>query len=204
MSTEGSIYLSAIGVIVGLILGSILSIIVAKKVKPTAKISAAPKVLLSLGFVLFVGWGVFSSHDKNSLSSPHDRRISTPTALSPQDRRNDRLEEKMTKEDAATTETKAGGPASSTMSGVEGISANWLLAKQLNRNKEVLKIFSEARKKEDVEACRRILVVRSAELARVIDEINTGSYSISDKQKMLIPLQQEKGWADAGIIAISK
>jgi hypothetical protein len=51
------------------------------------------------------------------------------------------------------------------------------------------------------EAFNRILRVRSAELARAIDEVKTGSYSISDKQKMLVPLEQEKDWVDAAILS---
>jgi hypothetical protein len=82
------------------------------------------------------------------------------------------------------------------------LSANWLLAKQLDKHKEMLKVLKDANQRGDMEAFRRIVVVRSAELARVINEVNTGSYSISDKQKLLVPLQQEKDWADNAIVGM--
>jgi hypothetical protein len=178
--------------IFGLAFGVVLGMMVAEKInKPAAKISAASKVLLSLVLVLFIGWLVSSLGDKNS--SP-----------SSQDRGNVRLEEKITQKDMATAEIRAGDPSSSTTSGVKGISANWLLAKQLNRHKEVEQLFRASSEKTDVEACKRILVVRSAELAQIIDEVLNGSYSIDDKQKMLVPLQQEKDWADKSIELLSQ
>jgi len=94
--------------------------------------------------------------------------------------------------------------SSSSASAVESLSANWLLAKQLDKHKETLKALTEANQRGDMGAFRRILNVRSAELARVIDEVNSGSYSVNDKQKLLVPLQQEKDWADNAIVGMSQ
>ena len=67
-----------------------------------------------------------------------------------------------------------------------------------------MKALTEANQRGDMGAFRRILNVRSAELARVIDEVNSGSYSVNDKQKLLVPLQQEKDWADNAIVGVSQ
>lgn len=182
-----------LGGIVGLVLGSMLSIIVAKKIdKPAAKISAAPLVLLSLGLVLFIWWMIPSARKNPGTSPKH-------TSSSSQDSQNSSGTETGA---ASSSKQPAYPPASS--SGVQGLSANWLLAKQSNKHEETMKSLAGARESGDVEAFKRILMVRSAELAQAIEEVKTGSYSIQDKEKMLVPLQQEKDWADASIITISK
>src|SRR5258706_1062645 len=93
---------------------------------------------------------------------------------------------------------------SSSSSAVESLSSNWLLAKQANRNRETMEALTDAKQRGDMEALKRILRVRSAEFVQVIDEVNSGSYSVSDKQKMLVPLEQEKDWAAGSLLALSQ
>jgi len=161
--------------IFGFVFGCILGFIAAEKMNnPSGKISAVPKVLLLLVFVLFIWCLIPSSKDSGG-----------ETNLSP------------------SSEQQA-SPHSSSSSAVESLSANWLLAKQANRNRETMQELTDAKQRGDMEAFNRILRVRSAELAQVIDEVNSGSYSVSDKQKMLVPLEQEKDWADASVAALSQ
>jgi hypothetical protein len=105
---------------------------------------------------------------------------------------------------SSVTNARSESTASASSSAVDGLSANWLLAKQSNRQKETMEALTEAKERGEMEAFKRILGLRSAELARIIDEVNTGSYTIRDKQKMLIPLEMERDWADASLTALSQ
>jgi hypothetical protein len=92
-------------------------------------------------------------------------------------------------------------PSSST---VKGFSANWLLAVQLEKHQKTIRALTDAKNSWDMDAFKRILRLRSRELAAVIDEVSTGAYSISDKQKMLEPLEKEKDWADSSLAAFAQ
>jgi zinc-ribbon domain len=92
----------------------------------------------------------------------------------------------------------------STSSEVQGFAANQLLADQLEKHQKTMDALTDARGRGDVDAVIRILRLRSRELAQAIDEVNTGSYSINDKQRVLNLLEQEKGWASDGAAALSQ
>jgi len=77
-----------------------------------------------------------------------------------------------------------------------------LLATQLEKHQEVLRALTAAKNSGDMHAFTQILQLRSTELAEAINQVRGGSYSLSDKQKMLDPLEQEKNWADSSIAAL--
>jgi hypothetical protein len=87
---------------------------------------------------------------------------------------------------------------------VQGISAEWFLAKQSNKHQDTVKALEEARDSGNMTAFSQVLLIRSAELAKAIDDVTTGSYSIADKQKMLKPLQDEKDWADSSYAGLQQ
>jgi hypothetical protein len=109
-------------------------------------------------------------------------------------------EESRLANDSSKAQGSAESPSAS--SAVQGVSASWLLAKQSNKHDDTMKALKEARDSVDMDASKRILRLRSIELAQAIDEVNTGSYSITDKQKMLKVLEQEKDWADSSLASL--
>jgi hypothetical protein len=98
--------------------------------------------------------------------------------------------------------TSSSEPAS--LDAVQSLSANRLLAEQLNKHKDTVRELTTAKDTGDMAAFVRILSVRSRELADVIDKVQRGSYSTSDKTKMLRVLEQEREWADSSIAAFSR
>ncbi len=88
-------------------------------------------------------------------------------------------------------------PQSDSSSAVQGWSANRLLAQQDEKHRETIEAMQGAKSRGDYDGVIRILRIRSAELTAAIENVNTGSYSIDDKQKMLKVLEQEQAWADA-------
>jgi hypothetical protein len=86
---------------------------------------------------------------------------------------------------------------------VESLSANWVLAQQLNKHKETLEALEQAKKRRDNASFIRILKLRTLELSKAIDEVSNGSYSISDKQKIVNVLEQERAWAVGSAAALS-
>jgi hypothetical protein len=101
----------------------------------------------------------------------------------------------------AASQPPALTPTSTSSKGVEGLAADMLLAEQYKKHKETVRALADTK---SLAAFDLILRLRSAELAQVIEKVNTGSYSISDKQKMLVPLEQEKDWADSSITSLSR
>jgi hypothetical protein len=96
-----------------------------------------------------------------------------------------------------------------TSSTIQGFSANMFFAEQSAKNDAAMKALTEIRDRgkasgnTDVEASIRILRLRSVEVTQAINEVNTGAYSITDKEKMLKVLEMEQAWADASIIALA-
>ncbi len=184
-----------IGGIIGLVVGCILGMLAAYKVSnPSMKASNPPKKV---------------SNPPKKLSVPSKVAVLLAAFVVPLVLffSLEEIQESLRSKDPVTRPTIPSSPStssSSSASAVESLSANWLLAKQLDKHKEMLKVLKDANQRGDMEAFRRILVVRSAELAQAIEEVKTGSYSISDKQKLLVPLQEEKDWADNAIIGMSK
>jgi hypothetical protein len=104
----------------------------------------------------------------------------------------------------AVSNPQSAADLSSTSPEVQGFAANELLGDQLEKHQKTMEALTDARDRGDVDALIRILRLRSTELAQAIDEVNAGSYSISDKQRMLDILEQEEGWASGGAAALSQ
>jgi hypothetical protein len=101
-----------------------------------------------------------------------------------------------------TASSPSSTPSSS--SAVEGFSANWLLADQEDKHNKTMRALADEHNRGDMDALKMILRLRSIELAQAIDKVTTGSYSISDKQKMLKVLEMEKDWADEGAVSMEQ
>jgi hypothetical protein len=94
--------------------------------------------------------------------------------------------------------------SSASSSAVEGLTANWLLAQESEKHRRTVEALSDAKGRGDFKAFAQILQLRSRELAQAIETVKRGSYSITNKRKVLNVLEQEKEWADSGAEALSQ
>jgi hypothetical protein len=87
--------------------------------------------------------------------------------------------------------------------GVQGLGANWLLAKQANRNQDVMAEIRRLGDRNDFDGVSSVLRSRAAELNQVIAEVEAdSSYSVADKRKILAVLTQERDWALSSYIGL--
>jgi hypothetical protein len=94
--------------------------------------------------------------------------------------------------------------AAASSSKVEGFSANALLVEQGDKHEETMRALADAQKRGDMDSFRRILRLRSIELDKALADVSTGSYSISDKNKIANILQQEKDWVEASLVTMAQ
>jgi hypothetical protein len=75
------------------------------------------------------------------------------------------------------------------------------LAQELENHRRVLRELDEAKTRGDLSIFFDILRVRSRELDNAIERVHSGSFSATDKIKMLEVLGQEKAWAYSSLAA---
>lgn len=152
-------------------------------------LNAGPKLWLAAAILLLLFVGIISFN--SSPQQPTTEKSSTEREKAPE---------------VVSNRPKVESPADlpSTSSAVQGFAANRLLADQLEKHQKTMEALTDARDRGDIDAVIRILRLRSRELAQAIDKVNTGSYSINDKQQMLNVLKQEKDWASDGAAALSQ
>jgi hypothetical protein len=79
-----------------------------------------------------------------------------------------------------------------------------LLAQQSAKHQKTVEALTDAKNRGDFKRFVQILRLRSQELAKAIETVNGGSYSPTDKVKVVNVLEQEKEWADSSAIALSQ
>ena len=91
-----------------------------------------------------------------------------------------------------------------TSSSRQEVDPDSFLAEQLNRNRETIRALERARDSGDRAAGIRVLKVRIGELESAIRKVESGSFSASDKARVLKPLQEELTWAVSSAAAMER
>jgi hypothetical protein len=97
----------------------------------------------------------------------------------------------------------ANEPASNPGS-VEGTAANVFLAKQAEKNRQLMDVIRTAKDSgNNVSSAVRALRIRRAELGRAQRQIENGDFSIADKTIMQDTVSQEAQWVNSSIQLLS-
>lgn len=100
------------------------------------------------------------------------------------------------------SEPQPGTNSAPTGGRIEGFSANWFIAKQAEKNRELMALIRRATQSNDLASALSALRIRRNELAKAIIEIEEGNYSLSDKVRMKKPVVEESDWVSESILGL--